>query len=268
MKKAVAFLTRHPQLETLAFAEQIAFESDFDVLIFSDELFKEKESVIISDNFKIYSYPDEICNETGYINSNISNNITHIKKTPIAWDKMLYHICEKEDYDFVWIFEDDVFIPSVKTIENLQVKYSAFDLITPNNFQKKDDLLDWHWKHIFDKTEPPFYFSMVCACGFSRNMINIIRQYVKNNRQLFFIEAMFNTLAMNNGLKVTDAFEFKSVVWLGEWNLDEFLLLPNNVFHPKKNIEDYQYLRLMINHQQKNGYTPINKLPDFIKDLL
>ena len=79
---------------------------------------------------------------------------------------------------------------------------------------------------------------------------------------------MFNTLAMNNGLKVTDAFELKSVVWLGEWNLDEFLLLPNNVFHPKKNIEDYQYLRLMINHQQKNGYIPINKLPDFIKNLL
>jgi len=268
MRKAVAFLTRHPQLETLAFAEQVSVESDFDVLIFSDELYKEKESLILSDRFKIYCYPDEICKETGYINAMIGEGVTMLKKNPISWDKMLYHICEKEDYDFVWIFEDDVFIPSVQTIENLHLNYSAFDLVTPNHFEKKDNLLDWHWKHILDKTEAPFYFSMVCACGLSRNMIKVIKEYVKKNRQLFFIEAMFNTLAMNSGLKVTDAFELKSVVWLGEWNLDEFLLLPSNVFHPKKNIDDYQYLRLMIKHQAKNGYQPVNKLPDFINDLL
>jgi hypothetical protein len=56
MKKAVAFLTRQPQLETLAFAEQISVETDFDVLIFSDELYREKESLIISNKFKINFY--------------------------------------------------------------------------------------------------------------------------------------------------------------------------------------------------------------------
>lgn len=268
MKKAIAFLTRYPQLETLAFAEQLSFETDFDIFVFSDELYAEKEELIVNKSFKVISYSDNFCKESGYVNSNISGS-THIKKNPISWDKMIYHFCEQGmEYDFVWVFEDDVFIPSVKTICNLHEKYSAFDLITPNNFQKQDDLPDWHWKHIFDKIEPPYYYSMVCAMGMSRKMLDAIKEYVKNNNQLFYIEVMFNTLAMQNNLKVKDAFEFKSVVWLGEWFIDEFLLLPDNVFHPKKNIEDYQYLRLMISHQQKNGYKPVNKLPNFINDLL
>jgi hypothetical protein len=269
MKKAIAFLTRYPQLETLAFAEQLAFETDFDIFIFSDEIFAEKEEYVIRENFKVISYTDNLCKETGYVNSMIGEGVTMLKKNPITWDKMIYHFCEKGlQYDFVWVFEDDVFIPKVETILNLDKKYSTFDLVTPNNFLKKDNLPDWHWKHIFDKIEPPYYYSMVCACGMSRKMLDAIKEYVKNSNQLFFIEAMFNTLAMQNNLEVTDAFEFKSVVWLGEWFIDEFLLLPNNVFHPKKNIEDYQYMRLMISHQSKNGYKPVNKLPDFIKDLL
>jgi hypothetical protein len=268
MKKAIAFLTRYPELETLAFAEQLAFETDFDVYIFSDELYAEREVYVIRDNFKVVSYSDNICIKSGYTDSNISDS-THIKKNPISWDKMIYHFCEEAvEYDFIWVFEDDVFIPSVHTILRLHDRYKTFDLITPNNFEKKNTLLDWHWKHIFDKIEPPYYYSMVCACGFSRKMLDCIKEYVKNNNQLFYIEAMFNTLAMQNNLQVKDAFEFKSVVWMGEWFIDEFLLLPNNVFHPKKNIEDYQYLRLMISHQQKSGYEPKNNLPDFINNLL
>lgn len=267
MKKAIVFLTRTPQVETLAFAEKIEFESDFDVFIFADEPYREKEQIFVSNQFKIYGYTDDVCTKSGYVNAMIGEGVTMLKKNPIAWDKALYHLCENENYDFVWIFEDDVFIPSVETIKNLHKKYSTFDLVTPNNFQKTDNALDWHWKHIMDKTDPPYYYSMVCACGMSKNMIKKIKEYVKKHRQLFFIEAMFNTLAMNNGLKVTDAFELKSVVWMGEWNLDEFLLLPNNVFHPKKNIEDYEMLRLQIKHTSES-YKPVNNLPKFLTNLL
>jgi hypothetical protein len=268
-RKAVAFLTKHPQLETLAFAEEIAYETDFDVYIFSDELYMQKEKYVITPTFKVISISDEKCRDANYINSNISDNQTHIKKNPIAWDKMLYYLCEiKTEYDTVWVFEDDVFIPNFETILNLDKKYDNFDLVTPNNFLKSDTALDWHWQHIMPKIDPPYYFSMVCACKLSDKMLNCVKEYVKTHQQLFYIEVIFNTLAMQNNLNVTDALELKSVVWQGEWGMDEFILLPNNVFHPKKNIEDYFHLRMEIDFNKKNGFKPINKLPKFITDLL
>jgi hypothetical protein len=268
-RKAIAFLTRYPQLETLAFAEEIAFETDFDVYIFSDELFREKEKVVITPTFKVISISDEKCQQTNYINSMIGTNVTMLKKNPISWDKMLYYLCEvKTEYDTVWVFEDDVFIPSRDTIIQLDKKYDAYDLVAPNNFLKSDTALDWHWKHIFPKIDPPYHFSMVCACKLSDKMLKQIKGYVDKNKELLFIEVMFNTLAMQNNLNVTDALELKSVVWQGEWGMDEFILLPNNVFHPKKNIEDYFHLRMEIEFNKRNGFKPINKLPKFITDLL
>jgi hypothetical protein len=269
MNKAIVFLTRTPQLETLAFAEEIAFETDFDVYIITDEKYRNKDILNVNHNFKIVFIEDDVCRGANYINSNISDNSTHIKKNPIAWDKMLYYFCEvKRYYDSLWVFEDDVFIPSYETLLNLDKKYLKYDLVTPNNFLKSDTALDWHWKHIIPKIDPPYYFSMVCACKLSDKMLRCVKEYVEKNKELFYIEVIFNTLAMQNNLNVTDALELKSVVWQGEWGMDEFILLPNNVFHPKKNIEDYFYLRLTIEHNKLNGFVPINKLPKFINDLL
>lgn len=269
MKIGIVFLTRNPQLETLAFAEEISFETHFDVFIISDEKYRNKDKIVVAPNFKIISIDDETCRKANYINSNISDNTTHIRKNPIAWDKMLYYFCEVEtDYDAIWVFEDDVFIPNYNTIVQLENKYKEYDLVTPNNFLKSDTALDWHWKHIIPKVDPPYYFSMVCACRLSFKMLGCVKEYVKTNNELFYIEVIFNTLAMQNNLKVKDAFELKSVVWQGEWGMDEFILLPNNVFHPKKNINDYFHLRLMIEHNRTNGFQPINKLPKFITDLL
>lgn len=269
MNKAVVFLTRHPALETLAFAEEIAFESKFDVFIITDEKYRNKDTFSVGGNFKIVYISDETCIESGYTNSMIGEGVTTLKKNPIAWDKMLYYLCEINTiYDSVWVFEDDVFIPSYKTIEKLDDKYNGFDLVAPNNFLKSDTALDWHWRHIFPKIDPPYYFSMVCACKLSDKMLQLVKEYVKKNNELLFIEVLFNTLAMQNNLKVKDALELKSVVWQGEWGMDEFILLPDNVFHPKKNIEDYFHLRMMIEHNKQNGYQPINKLPKFITDLL
>lgn len=147
-------------------------------------------------------------------------------------------------------------------------KYTDFDLVTPNIFQKTDTIMDWHWRNIIDKIDPPYYFSMVCAMGISKNVFKAIKDFVRKKKTLFFIEVMFSTLAKQDKLKVIDAFEFKSIVWLGEWGLDEFLLLPLNVFHPIKNIDDHQNLRESINDLKASNYIPNNKLPIFIKNLM
>lgn len=260
MRIAVVFLTRFPEQETLDFANKIALENKFDVYIVSDE-----NREVENKNVTIIRLDDSVCVNSGYINSNISNNSTHIKKNPIAWDKMLYYFCKiNTNHDFVWVFEDDCFIPKVSTINKLNKKYNSFDLVTPNHFLKTDNLLDWHWRSIVDKIEPPYYYSMVCGCGISRKMFKTIDNYVQEKNELFYIEVMFNTLAQHNNLNVIDAFELKSIVWMGKWEIDEWLLLPNNVFHPKKDLSQYENYRKQIEKAKRNKYEPINTLPPFL----
>lgn len=267
MKKAVVFLCNEPQIGTLSFAIEIALEGQFEVFLVIDncDAYYGKEYRGVN----IIQIKDEFTSLKGYYGCNIDGKSTHVKKEVIAWDKFLFSFCETLDsFDFVWVFEDDVFIPSIETINNLDAKYGHYDLVTPNNFEKKDKLMDWHWRHGFESIDPPHYYSMVCACGVSRNLLNEIKKYKEAKGKLFHIEIMFNTLAMQAGLNVADPLELKSVVWMGEWGLDEFLLLPDNVFHPKKDIENHESLRKAIAIYQLSDYVPQNKLPEFITNLL
>jgi hypothetical protein len=264
MKKAVVFLANNPSQGTLDFAIELTNTTDFSVFIVIDN--NEKYYGKSFKDVNIIQIPDNICVSNGYYNSNISDDATHIKKNPISLDKFLYSFCEiNKMFDFVWVFEDDVFIPSVDVVVNLDEKYSKFDLVTPNNFYKNDSVLDWHWKHVFNQHEPPYYYSMVCGMGLSRTMLNMIKRYVGWHKSLFYCEVMFNTLAHHNRLKVKDAYELKSIVWMGKWDLDEFILLPNSVFHPKKDIDNHANLRKQIEEAKASGYKPINNLPEFIR---
>ena len=266
MKSAVVFLTTIPKSGTIRFAEKIKKELGHDVYIVIDE---NKFYPNINTDIIYIKVGEELCKTVGYINSNISDDTTHIKKNPIAMDKFLLFFCENSlPYEFVWVFEDDVFIPSIDTLSKLDYRYSRYDLVTPNNFRKSDNVLDWHWRHVIDKIQPPYYYSMVSAMGLSKKMLECIKEYVHKNKSLFYIEVMFNTLAMHNNLYVIDPLELKSIVWMGEWGLDEFLLLPNSLFHPIKLIEEHQILRDAIEQFRSENHLPTNRLPQFIKDLM
>ena len=261
MKTAVAFLTITPHEGTLKFSRHVR-DVGFDVFVICDD---KQEFNVLNDG--IIHISDQLCQNHKYVNSNINSTSTHIKKNPIAWDKMLLLFCEfAVEYDFVWVFEDDCFIPSAETIQNLHLKYSSFDLVTPNNHKNEGKAMDWHWRDVYQKIQGPYAYSMVCACGMSRNMLNAVQDYKNKNNSLFYIEVMFNTLALQKELKVIDAFELKSIVWLGEWGINEFLLLPNNVFHPRKDIENHEALRLMIKDHKLKGFKPKNNLPHFLRN--
>lgn len=269
MNTAIVFLTKEAQPETRAFAKKLS--KHFDVFIFDDTNIEDKGIGVLckrENNVETIKISDKHCKEEGYFGTNIAGQ-THIAKEVLSIDKFLYEFCEfRTEYKHVWVFEEDVFIPSVETILNLNKKYRRYDLVTPNNFEKKDKIMDWHWKHIMDKIEPPYFYSMVCGMKVSRRMLHQVRKYVKEHKRLFYLEAMFNTLANHYKLKVRDAFELKSVVWMGRWDLDEFLLLPNNVFHPLKNLHEYEKYREEINVLKKQNYVPKNNLPTFITELM
>ena len=265
MRIAIAFLTKYPLDETIYFASKIGLQTNYKVHIIVDSM----EPVPITENCSIIQISDNICVSAGYKNCNIGDNVTSIKKNPTAWDKFLFYFCELDtQYDTVWVFEDDVFIPSVSALENLIEKYKSFDLVTANNFVRRGDDMSWYWPHIIDKIPGPHFTSMVCASGISKNLLKAIKNRVAVAGELFYIESLLNTLAIQNSLSVKCPLELKSIVWLGEWGINEFLLLPNSIFHPLKDIEEYENKREMIESAKSSGYKPINKLPNFINDIL
>ena len=75
----------------------------------------------------------------------------HRKDTKVksmALDKSLYYFTRNNKFDYYWFIEDDVFIPSVKTIPYLDKKYKEGDLLISKYNQKNDDKMDWHWPSI------------------------------------------------------------------------------------------------------------------------
>lgn len=254
-KNAIIFLSKFPHEDTIRFANEIMVKTDFEVVIISDQPCFLKPVLHLT---------DQLCLDNGYYNSHPPE--THIKKNPIAWDKAMLFLCEIFPcFEYVWIFEDDCFIPSINTILNLHEKYSNFDFVSANNkLNNSTKPQDWHWRSIYNKINPPYYYSMVCGCGMSNKLLEEIKKYVKANKTLFYIEVMFNTLAMQANLKVTDAKELKSIVWMGDWDIDEFLLLPNNIFHPLKDIGNHKNLRNELQLAIEEKYIPFNRLPEFL----
>jgi len=269
LKTAVVFLCKDINPELANFCHEIGTKTDFGVFVIEDNEEGEAGKILPQDeNTILFRVNSDKCKENGYYGTNIKG-ATHIDKEVVAMDKFLYLFSHKSnwtygEYDNVWVFEDDVFIPSVETIINLNEKYKTQDLVTPRNEPKLDNVPDWHWRFIFDKIFPPYFSSMACAIMVSKKMLKEISIYVSIEESLFYVEAFFNTLAMQATLPVTDAKELKSIVWQGEWNIEHFNNLPNNCFHPKKDIENYGYYRAELKRLKKTNTKLKVELPNFL----
>ena len=265
MKTALVFLTQKPHINTITFANELVRDLSFDTFIIADE----EEQATKSDSVKIEYVSDDICLANGYFGCNLSGVETHIRKKVIAWDKFCYLFCEKykDKYDFIWVFEEDVFIPYTASVLNLNEAYNHADLVVGNNWKNETKQMDWHWPAIYNiDKKGPYHNSMVSACGISRKVMKEVRKFKEENGQLYHHEAMFNTLAMKAELKVLEVFELLSIVWKGEWGNNEFLLLPDNLFHPVKDIDKHYLMRYKLSESIFKGEEPTeNNLPDFIK---
>jgi hypothetical protein len=267
---AISFLCKDLHPETYNFGKQIKEQIGVPVYFIID-CCAIPDFVVKEEGLNFITISDSESVENGFHNCMVTGQKvnTLLTKNPISYDKLLYFFCRLEKtIDFMFVFEDDVFIPNIDSVTNLLENYSEYDLVTPNHFFKDDEVYDWHWKSVLEKINPPYYFSMVSAMGISRRLLNVIDEYVKKNNTLFFTEIMFNTLASQNKLIVIDAFELKSVVWQGEWGLNEFALLPFNVFHPKKDLENFEEYRNDTKKLIKSRIPIENNLPPFIQKLM
>ncbi|RRC96667.1 hypothetical protein [Amphritea balenae] len=188
-------------------------------------------------NIRFIQINNEECEESGFINVNYL-----MKKNVTGWEKALYYFSTHErKHPYVWFIEDDVFFNSEETIQNIDKKYPDSDILAAD-CKKRSECRSWpHWKVTEINLEPPYFMSMVCATRLSQSLLTHIKKYASDNKTLFFLEALFPTIAKSYNLKYSSPLELITVVWRRNWK--EKLINTGFIYHPIKNIERHNILR-------------------------
>jgi hypothetical protein len=207
-------------------------------------------------NIEFIKIDDVECFNHGFKNSNC-----FVVKNPSAWDKVFYYFTKinPNNFDYVWILEDDVFVPNNNAFSNLDHKYGDADLLCRSNICNSN-LNDWQlWYTANNKYELPWYCSMVCCCRISKKLFDEIGKYVDEKGELFFIESMINTIANHKKLFIKEVEEFENIIakasegnryrhfsngkiiWMTK-NIPN--IRENYLYHPVKNIELHEKLRI------------------------
>jgi hypothetical protein len=132
------------------------------------------------------------------------NRVDWIKREITAWEKALYYFCKVEtEPEYVWFIEDDVFIPHIDLISEIDAKHPDADLLCKQHFSKSESPSWLGWKMPqHNLIEGPHYQSMCCAVRISRRLLMAIQDFAKEKGELIFLEFLFNTLAAKKGFKV------------------------------------------------------------------
>jgi hypothetical protein len=234
-RNAVCLITINPSSVWTDFLKKF---QNYDVFIVVDNLNTEYDGVIKITN-------DE-CIQHGYIHSSYMPNSSLTFNEIIAWDRALYYftninIC----YDNVWFFEDDVFFYDENTLLNIDKQIPESDILCKEkNPEPKEGEWNWFWPAIHINFPPPYFHSPICAVRMSNRLLSHLNEYVKRNKVLFFIEAMFPSIVHYNNLKYDSPSELGQLHWRKDWTIDE--LNKKQVFHPMKNMEQQREFRSLL----------------------
>lgn len=235
MTKAICILSKELNNKTYDLAMDLK-DKEYDIFVCCDEPTKIKKHEIIS-------IKSSICERAGY-----KNTVSYCKDRACSREKALYYFKKiNKNYKNIWLIEDDVFIPSIQSIKDLDHKYfSEIDLLAPANAICQEKEGEWiHWEKIIPYIGPPYGISMVCAIRISDKLLNAIDNYAKQNKTLFFCEALFNTLALQNNLTTWIASELENILCKPNWETFAEALFKKQMCHPIKNIYFQKMLRLI-----------------------
>ena len=163
-----------------------------------------------------------------------------MSKKVTSWEKAMYYFSvENTGHHHVWFLEDDVFFCSEDTLRKLDAAYPDAHLLSApveeNRMGKKDY---WHWSRIHIQLPPPYYFGMMCAVRLSLTLLSCIREYASRHKTLFFLEALFPTVAMHYRLLCQQPPEMHTIHYRWGFTQDQIVANPYALFHPVKNEAD------------------------------
>ncbi len=241
----ICFLTVKPCILTLNYFEQLQNESNYNVRVFVDD----NDYIIPGDfngNIEIIKINNKICEDSGY-----KSTVMWFDNKACSRDKALYYLNINDiEYDNVWFIEEDVFIPNIETISNIDKKYPHGDLLSRhhtivNTHKDRQKYIIPYLKNT--KIETPYAQSMISAIRCSKKLVKIIGKYAEINNDLFLDEALFNTLSLKNNLEVVTIQELNTIRYKKIWGIKDIQNIgTNNLYHRIKNIEKHYSYRKQL----------------------
>ncbi len=245
-KTYICLLSVRPPIEIYNFYKEIKEKTGYNVVIVVDD---NNYNIPTSDtSIPIIKLDNTICEENGY-----KNTVGWFKDRAVSRDKALYWFNKNNiDYDYIWFIEEDVFVPSVYSIENIDKKYPTGDLLSHENDIITEKKTDWWWGHINNqiKIDPPYSKSMICAIRCSKKIMTAIDEYAIKYNNLFMDEALFTTLALQNNLSILVIPELSDIMYNKEFN---FIDIDKNnldkLYHPVKSIQKQEEFRELLKNK-------------------
>jgi hypothetical protein len=238
MKNIICFLTVRPNNIFLDFCEKLIKYHDIYICIDDNNYNIDTKYT----KFNIIKIDNLFCENEGY-----KNSVGWFENKACSRDKAIYYFCNvKTDYKYLWMIEEDVLIPHIDTIINIDNKYSDEDLLCTDNYIIYEKRTDWWWNKVFNecKLNLPYAKSMICAIRVSNKLMICIKNYVDLYHNLFFDETLFTTIALHNNLKVNPIEELSSIEFNIKWNLTD--IIKTKLYHPIKDILTQDYFRNSI----------------------
>jgi hypothetical protein len=230
MKYAISFLSRQMNTELLEFIHEMNYK--YNNVYCMNDLPKDNNNLIIFNDIDVINAGFQKLNNVSWINKNIT-----------AWEKALYYFCKINiEHDYIWFIEDDVFIPHIDFLHEIDAKYPDADLLTKQNFSKDENTTWLGWNRADLKLlDGPYYQSISCAIRVSRKLLTIISNFAKEKGQLVFLEFLFNSLAMQNNLKVETPRELSQIMFEEQYDYSQFN--KKYMYHSIKNYKIHPVIR-------------------------
>ena len=143
-KTAVVFLcSEKPPIGFMNFAQELERRDKYEVFYVMDD---NKHLHHHLDRFahKFIQIPDKETKTEGFWGT-----VLYFPDRSCAKDKALYYFSRIDpEYEFVWLLEQDVFIPSNQTLEWMDKKYPTQDVLSPHyavRVVENEPPNTWHW---------------------------------------------------------------------------------------------------------------------------
>jgi len=268
---AIVFFTFQPPKELFEFAAQLK-KPGYDIFVSVND--NQYELPEYDKDITIIKLNSEEVKKAGYYNSN--NNM---REQVSSRDKAFYYFntLNHTNYKHIWFIEDDVFIPTVKTLQDLDNKYPDGDYLSNSYFVVACNNDEYHGINpsfpivLFDE-EYSFYESwafkdfnvknffpmpwlkgMTCAIRVSRNFLREVDRFAAKHNRLIVDEVFYPSLAFHRGLKIVNPIELTPIVYRTDFNWSDKIsnymywteddIRPDYLFHPIKDFETQQRIR-------------------------
>ena len=229
---AIVFLAVNPDPRMYEFAQKIASESYHVYFAIDSQTYvAPKDTPFV----KTLQIPRAEAKQKGY-----SDCMLWVPDDACALCQSLYYFCEKNtvSYDAFWFIEEDVLIPSVNTLRNLDQVYPlSIDLLCNAYNQAETDNGEWQFPRNRGRIDLTWAGGARQAVRVSPKMIHEVKQFASRNTRLLMDELLFHTLALHAGLNINVAPELQGMVVYRNW--DETQVKETHMYHPAKVYQEH-----------------------------